>query len=139
MDAFAVRRFDIADLSKHGGWILSKMSKRYPHLQDTTIAGFLRGIINSPEYLFLYGEDAVALAQSVHELLVDRVVVREHFVFAKPGHEKEAVTMYEEMARWARSQGIREIYLQSQGDVPHEVIKERLGRIYHVAQPFVRV
>jgi hypothetical protein len=61
-----VRRFELADLSKHGPWLLKRFQAIFPDMSESAIAGYLRGILYSNEHLFLYQDNAVALAQLVY-------------------------------------------------------------------------
>src|ERR1700758_3969089 len=82
----AIRRFGIADLARHGGWIMRRLQKGRPDLNDRAMFTWLSGLIESNEHLFLYQEHAVALAQVVREeMLAGKPVVRERFVFAEEG------------------------------------------------------
>ena len=134
-----VRRFELGDLSVHGGWVMERLLKRWPSLSEINIAGFLRGVIGSNEYLFLASDGMVGLAQTLREFWLAPKIVREHFVLARPGMEREAAVMYHEFARWAKQQGIHEIYLARTSDVPQDLIRNHVGRIYNVTQSFARV
>jgi hypothetical protein len=136
----AVRRFDIADLQKHGGWIMKRLQKARPHLSDPYIMSWLRGIIYNNEFKFLYQEHGVALAQVVMEETLERKpVVRERFVFVEEGFEAAGAEFYTEFLRWAKDQQIGTLIVEEMTDVPHELIKEKLGRLFERKQIFARL
>lgn len=136
----AIRRFQMPDLQKHGGWIAERLLKLYPHRTENDLVGFLRGVMTSSEFLFLYQEHAVALAVAMHpHPLAAKPVIHEIFVLAEKGHEAEAAAMYDEFARWARPRGIDTIVVEEMSDVPHELIREKFGRVFMRQQQFVRL
>ena len=65
-----IRRFDTADLSQHGKWIVPRMTQAYPHMNERAVATFLQNILWNNDYMILYSETGVALAQvmSAHTL-----------------------------------------------------------------------
>src|SRR5579864_8355295 len=123
-----VRRFELPDLTRHA-WIVPRIAKAYPHLTERTTAGWLTGLIYSSEYLFLYQEHAVALAQLVRShTLSPAPVVHERFVFAESeDHMDAAAEFYTEFARWAKHHGARTIIVEELSDVLHEKVREKLG------------
>ena len=136
----AVRRFEIADLSKHGGWIIKRLRQARPTLSDPQVMAWLKGIIYSSEFLFLYQEHGCACAQTVREeTLGGAPVVRERFVFAEEGFQHEAASFYGEFLQWAKNQGVTTMIVEEMSDVPHDMIKERLGRLFERKQVFARI
>lgn len=141
---FHIRRFSEADLSEHGGWIMARLMARYPQKNERALATFLRGVINSNEYLFLYQEHAVALAQQIRTFdLEAEPIVQERFVWAEDPenalHQACAAAFYDEFLRWAASMQITKIVVEEMTDVPHEKIKEKLGRLFTAPLTFARV
>ena len=138
-----LRRFDLADLTTHGRWLIPRLVQAL-ELPEQRLAGWLRGMIDSREYLFLAQPHSAALAE-VQQVngLADRPVVRERFVFAEDvdnvEHVREAAHFYDEFHRWAKSLGAEIIIVEESSNVPHELIKEKLGRIYARQQQFARV
>jgi hypothetical protein len=134
------RRFDIADLQKHGGWIMARLQKARPTLSEPQIMQWLRSMIYSNEHLFLYQEHGCALAQTVREeTLAGTPVVRERFVFAEEGHAEGAAEFYTHILQWAKNQGVTTIVVEEMTDVPHDLIKEKLGRLFERKQVFARL
>lgn len=135
-----IRRFGSADLSKHGGWILRRLTAAYPAKGEQNIAGWLRGTIDANDSLFLYMEHGVALFQLLStDTLVGKPMVYERFVFAEEGFTREAAALYSEAERWAKSMGVEQIIVEQMTDIDHELIKERLGRLFTRQQVFARV
>jgi len=138
-----IRKFDTADLSKHGGWIIPRMMKSFPHLNERGAATFLQNINYNNEYLFLYSETGVAVAQvmSAHSLDMSPIVY-ERFVWVEDrenqGQIKVAAEFYTEFYRWAKTLGATVIIVEENTDVPHDMIKEKLGRIFTRQQQFAR-
>ena len=140
----AVRRFSTADLSQHGGWIMKRLDERFPGHTERYFAGWLNGLIYSNECLFLYQEHGVALAQVVNTFSLElKPVVQERFVWAENPenvlHVNAAAHFYDNFAQWATSMQIEKIIVEEQSDVPHEKIKEHLGRLYTAQLTFARV
>ena len=137
-----IRRFEIPDIDRHGRWILKRLLKVYPHLGEAQIVGWLRGLVYSPEFMFLYQDYAVGLAQRGQEhSLAPKPVLYERFVFAQEGHEADAVVMYGEFAKWAKHQGIDTIILAPEmSDVKPELLKDcGFGRIFTREQRFAKL
>ena len=140
----AIRRFEIPDLARHGGWLMGRLTKAYPHLTDREIQGWLRALIYNNECRFLYQENSVGMAQVVlNHTMTPRPVITERFVFAEnkddPAHVAQAANFYDEFARWAKNKSADTILVEELSDVPHELIKERLGRLFTRQQTFARV
>lgn len=139
-----IRKFDTADFSRHGTWILPRMMKAYPHLNDRAVATFLQNILWNNEYLCLYQDDSVALAQvmSAHSL-VAHPIVWERFVWCENPEDKDqlkrAADFYTHFHRWAKSMSCEAIIVEENSDVPHDMIKDKLGRIFTRQQQFARV
>lgn len=139
-----IRRFSEADLSEHGGWIMRRLIERYPHQNERGIANFLRGLLNSNEHLFLYQDHAVALAQVVRTFSLEALpIVQERFVWAEDPsnalHIHAAAAFYDWFASWAKGMETDKIVVEEMTDVPHEKIKEKLGRLYTAPLTFARV
>lgn len=138
------RRFDIPDLDRHKMWLLPRLYKAYPHLNERSLIGWLRSVIYSNEYLFLFQDDAVALAQcmSAHTMQ-PKPVVEERFVFVRDIESKEqaeaASEFYTQFAVWAKHHGAEVVIVEEMSDVPHEQIGKKLGRIFTRQQLFGRV
>lgn len=139
----AIKRFDLADLSKHGIWLVPRLVAAM-ELPEQRLGGWLRSMIDSNDYLFLQQDHSVALAevQRVNGL-ADRPVVRERFVLAQDRdnvvHQKEAAAFYDEFKRWAKGMGAEIVIVGELTDVPADMIKEKFGRIFTRTQQFARV
>jgi hypothetical protein len=126
-----VRRFELPDLDRHGGWMIKRLLTAYPHLNERQLAGWLRALIYNNEFLFLYQEHSVALAQTIRpDTLTPRTMVYEKFVWAQsPDYISEAAFFYDRIKVWAQQQDAEQIIVEEQTDVPHEMIREHVGRI----------
>lgn len=139
-----MRRFDTADLTTHGAWIMPRMLQTYKHMNERAAATFLQNVNYNNEFLFLYQDNGVALAQimSAHSLDA-KPIVYERFVWVKdkddPAQIKFAAEFYTEFYKWAKSQSAEVIIVEENTDVPHDAIKEKLGRIFTHQQQFARV
>jgi hypothetical protein len=138
--AAASRRFQIPDLNHHAGWLIERLVKAFPHRTERDLIGWLRGVIYANDFLFLYQDHSVALAtvSRVHPLL-PKGHVQEIFVFAEAGYEAEAAVFYDDFARWAKNQGLDTIVVQEMSDVPHEAIRDKLGRMFTKTITFARM
>ena len=144
MLAPAIRRFNSADLSTHGKWILPRMLQAFKHMNERGAASFLQNIDYNNQYLMLYHEHGVALAQvmSAHALDASPIIY-ERFVWVENKDDKEqvkaAAEFYVEFHRWAKNQNIEVIIVEENTDIPHEMIKEKLGRIFTRQQQFAKL
>jgi hypothetical protein len=136
-----IRRFDIADLSSHGKWILPRILRLYPHLNERTAAGWLRNLCDSNEHLFLYRPHAVGLAQSVRsDSIRPKPVVYERFVFAEDvNFLEEALDFYVWFNNWARHLGAEAMIVCENTDVLPSKIEAKLGKIRTVEQKWVKI
>jgi len=139
-----IRRFEEADLNTHGSWVMKRLIDRYPHHNERFMATFLRGLIYSNEYLFLFQDHSVCLAQMVRTKTLDAMpVVQELFVWAEDKDNAlyclEAANFYDRMLEWAKGLGVKQIIVEEDSDVSHEKIKERMGRVYSAQIQFVRL
>ena len=138
--ANTTRRFAIADLDTHGHWLVPRLMTTYPHLSQRFIIGWIRNLLFDNAYLFLFQDHGVALFQitPVYSLTPPGVVI-ERFVFMKEGHQAEGAEFYAEAFRWAKSLNVKEILVEELSDVPHDMIKDKIGRVFSREQHFVRV
>ena len=139
-----VRRFEIPDLSRHGGWLMKRFEVKFPDMREQAIAGYLRALIFDNEHHFMFQDHAVALFQFVYSPGIKPVkLVQERFVWIEDKEDKEqvkqAAEFYVEFLRWAKSLSAEAIIVEENTDVPHELIKEKLGRIFTRQQQFARV
>ena len=144
VDASSLRRFQVPDLDRHRAWMIARLKTTYPHLNDANLVGWIRNVIYSPEYLFLYQDNSAALFQvlSSHTLRPDPLV-QESFVFCEdkenPEHVEQAASFYTEVLKWAKHQGAKTIIVEELSDVPHDMIKEKLVRLLNRQQIFCKV
>lgn len=139
--AAEVRRFTIPDMDRHP-WLISRIIRAHPHLNNRTVIGWIRGLCYDNECLFLYQPNSVALAQVERaHTLNPKPVVRERFVFARDDkHVGEAAAFYERFATWAKQQGCETLLVCEMTDVPEEMVKKALGgRLFTRPQTFAKV
>ena len=139
----AVSRFDFGDLSRHGKWLVPRLVQALG-LPEQRLGGWIRSLIDNREFLFLSQEHSCALAEvALVNGLADKPVVRERFVFAEdidnPDHIEEAALFYDEFRRWAKSLGAEIMLVEELSNVPDEMIKNKLGRVFIREQRFVRL
>jgi len=137
------RRFQVPDLDTHGGWVMDRFTKSYPHVIPSNAAGWLRSLVYNNECMFLFQPNAVGCAQiERNHTLAPMPIIRERFVFARtPQHIEEASWMYVEFAKWAKHVGADTMLVcEGLSDVSPEMVTARLGkRIFVREQRFLKV
>jgi hypothetical protein len=140
----APRRFQLPDMDRQREWLMPRLQKAYVHLNDRQLIGWLRAIVYSQEFMFLFSDDCCGLFQvmSAHTLS-PQPVIYERFVFIA---DKDSVTLqqragdfYHEVRRWAEHHGAGAIIVEQMTDVPHEVIRDRLGRLLQRQEWFYKL
>jgi len=137
------RKFNLPDFETHGIWLIPRMCETFPSLSPRSAANFLRGILYANDYKFMFLPNAVALAQTVKDFMLDPMpTVRERFVWCQDREDKiaqvQAAAFYDEFAKWARWQGCETMIVEESSDVPHDLIREKLGRVLMRQQSYVR-
>jgi hypothetical protein len=143
-----VRRFFLADLDRHRSWFFPRFVKEFPHLNERSAIGFLKGIMESNEFMFLTLHEntlknGVALAQSMGSGgLEAEPIVWERFVWvedpANVEQQKAAAFFYPRIVKWAQGLGTKVIHVECRSDVPRELIKAQAGRVFETAQAYLR-
>ena len=135
-----LRRFALPDIDMHGAFLLQRLEAAYPHLNQRAILGWIRTLLYDNANLFLYQDHSVALFQLTNIYsLAPKPEIIERFVFCQEGFQKEGGAFYAEVARWAKPQGVEKIWVEELSDVPHDTIKENIGRVFSRQQQFARV
>jgi hypothetical protein len=139
-----VRRFELADLSKHGPWLMKRFAIAFPEVPERTVAGYLRGLLEQAEYMFLYQDHAVALAQLVNlPGFTVRRAVQERFVWVEDKTDKDqlenAADMYTHMKEFAKRREAVTMFVCENTDVPKNLIENRLGRLFDAKITHARV
>lgn len=139
-----VRRFELADLSEQGPWLMPRLLQTYPHIPERTMAGFLNGQLYSSEMSFLYSKNAVGMAQLVRSTtLQPKPIAWERFVFCRDPsdaeHAAEALAFYEHWRTWIKHQGGDTVIVMQASDVPPELLAKSCGRLMKVDQLFIKV
>jgi hypothetical protein len=135
-----IRRFTQGDLSLHGQWILRRILQANPQQTERSLIGWLRNLNFDNASLFLATDNGVALFQVTSVFtLAHKPIIIERFVFAMEGHAVECAEFYVEAAKWAKSQSIEQIIVEELSDIPHEMIRDKLGRLFTRQQIFARI
>lgn len=140
----AIRRFEVADLSRHGPWLMKRFAAKFPDLAEQHIGGYLRGLTTANASLFLYQDDAVALAEVTFSAGIKRAMqVQERFVWVEDRSDKDqlecAADFYDNIKAWAKSMGAERIIVCEDTDVPKTLIEARLGRVFDTKISHARV
>lgn len=138
------RRFELPDIDRHGSWFLPRFLKEFPHLNERAAIGFVKSILYSNEFLFLFQEKSVALFQSVASGgLENQEVIWERFVWLEePNDAKQqqaAAQFYVRALKWAQQKAADVVHVECSSDVPRETIKNAAGRVFETQQFFLRV
>ena len=138
------RRFEMADLTAHGKWLLPRLQLSFPLMTERGGGSWLQSIIYSNEYLFLFAEHACALAQVISaHTLQPKPMVFERFVWVEnkddPQQIADAAQFYTHFHVWAQHLGCDVMIVEELTDVPHDMIKEKIGRIFIRQQSFAKV
>ena len=139
-----IRRFERPDIDKHAAWFIPRMVKAFPHLNERSIYTWLLNILTSNEFMFLYLEHGIALAQTVQFGLSAEAVVQEQFVWVENPMDKEMVAdaahVYPHFHEWARRKGLTVLIVCENSDVPRDLVSDALrARLFDKKQSFVKV
>ncbi len=139
-----VRRFELADLSKHGAWLIKRFTLKFPNFTEGAIGGYLSRLVFNNEHMFLYQDHSVALAQMVFSSGIRPVkIVQERFVWVEDRNDKEqlenAADFYSHMHQWGKRQDAERVVVCEDTDVPKALIEARLGRIFDTKVSHVRM
>ena len=142
----AARRFDLADIAQHAKWLIPRLCRVYPHLNDRTALGFLNNLLYNSDYFFCYQPHAVGLMQVERaHLLTPEPLVREKFVWVEDpkdeAHIDEALAFYGEFTKWGERFGAKIMVICENSDVPIEKLRGVFQgtRIFMREQKFLRI
>jgi hypothetical protein len=142
----AVRRFELSDIAQHAKWLLPRLCRGYPHLNERTALGFLNNILYNQDYYFCYQPHAAGLMQVERaHMLTPEPIVREKFVWVEDAKDEaqidEALAFYSEFAKWGERFGAKIMIVGENTDVPHEKLRTVFEgkRIFTREQKFVRI
>lgn len=139
-----VRRFEPADLSQHGPWLLKRFAVLFPEFTEQKIGGYLSNLVWDNEHSFLYQPHAVALFQVTHSPGIKTTkVVQERFVWVEDPKDKEqleaAADFYTHIKLWATRQSAERIIVMENSDVPKALVELRLGRLFDTKISYARL
>lgn len=126
------RRFERPDIDRHAAWFIPRLLKSFPHLTERSVYTWLLNILDSNEFMFLFQDHAIALAQTVQYGLRSEAIVEEQFVWCEKSTDKEqqadAVYFYDHFYQWAKRKGLSTVVVEESSDVPHEMVREKLNK-----------
>lgn len=143
-DAPFIRRFERPDIDKHAAWFIPRLIKTFPHLNERSAYTWLLNILTSNEFLFLYLDHGIALAQAVQYGLRAEAIIEEQFVWTENPLDKEqqedASFVYLHFLEWGKRKGLAVMVIEENSNVPHDMIGRRLEkRLFERKQVFVKV
>jgi hypothetical protein len=108
---------------------MQRLQLLYANKSEVTLANWLRMLVSRNDCLFIRTDHAIALAEVVVLNLMDEhPVVYERFVWCENRqnnhHIEEAMLLYGELRRWAKSMSIVKVVVNQSSDVPRERIGE---------------
>ena len=97
-----VWRVTESDLAPLADWLIPKLSRSWPRLNDGAIIHWLRSSISDPHFLLIRTENVCALMQTEMNILEPMPMVKEVFCESKDGvtHE-ECFDLYRFVVNWA--------------------------------------
>lgn len=140
----SVRRFEMADLSQHGPWLMKRFIAKFPDADQRYMAAYLSSLVYDNAHLFLYQPHAVALAQIILSPGIKPIkIVQERFVWVEDRKDEaqleNAADFYSEMKLWGKRQNAERIFACEDSDVPKPLIIARLGRLFDVTVSHARI
>lgn len=140
----AIRRFELADLSKHGPWLMKRFAVKLPDIDERRVAGYLSNLVFNNEHYFMYQEHAVALFQVIHSPGIKMTkVVQERFVWVETREDKDqlenAADFYSDAKQWAKRLEAERMIVCEDSDVPKSLIEIRLGRLFDTKISHARI
>lgn len=139
-----IRRFERPDIDKHAEWFIPRLLKAFPHLNERSAYTWLLNILTSNEFLFLYMDNGIALAQAVQYGLRAEAVVEEQFVWVEDPRDNDqlanAAYFYSNFYEWAKRKGLSVLIVEENSDVNHDLVREKLGkRLFERKQIYAKV
>jgi len=138
------RRFERPDIDKHAVWFIPRLLKTFSHLTERSVYTWLLNILNSNEFMFLYQDHAIALAQVVQYSMRPDAMVEEIFVWCEDPQDKsqqvDAAYFYEHFYQWAKRKALPTLIVEECSDVPHDIVREKLNkRLFERKMIYARV
>jgi hypothetical protein len=139
-----VRRFISSELSTHGHWLMPRLVSKWPNRNEWGWANYLRALCDRNDCLFLAQDHSVALAEIVQvDNLSGWKSIWERFVWCENrqsiDHIEEAALFYDRFHDWGVALAIGKIVVAQNTDVPTEMIKKRIGRVWNEEIKYVNV
>ncbi len=139
-----VRRFERPDIDKHATWFIPRLLKSYAHLNERSAYTWLLNILTANDFMFLYFEHGIALAQAVQYGLRAEAVVEEQFVWIEDPLDKDmqadVAFAYTHFYEWAKRKGLSILIVEENSDIPHDLVARTLDkRLFERKQIFAKV
>lgn len=139
-----VRRFERADINKHADWLIPRLLVFLPHLTPTGLHGWLLNILSSNEFMFLYQDKSVALAQMIPDSPRPGNIIQEVFVWCKDPKDEaqvqDAAYFYDHFQNWAKRRDIQTLMIENSTDIPRKLIGDVTGRrVFETKVAYMRV
>lgn len=140
-----IRRFERPDIDKHAAWLFPRMMKTYAHMYEPrNVQTFILNVLPSNEFVFLYQDHAVALAQIVRLGISPDPVVEELFVWCEDPtdveQQKDAAHFYAHFTELAKRKQIATVIVDQNTDVPRNLIADVTGkRVFDTKQSYIRM
>src|SRR5689334_9691453 len=118
-----VRRFERPDIDRHAAWLFPRMMKSFPHMHEPrNVQTFILNVLPSSEFIFLYQDHAVALAQIVRLGINPEPIIEELFVWCEDPTDKDqqadAAYFYSHFSEMAKRKQLATIIVDQNTDVP---------------------
>ena len=124
------RRFGLPDLEELGLWLVGRLKERYGAIDDRNAIGWLRGAMETNEFMFIRTGDCVGLAQISRRPLDPIPFVEEVFVLCRREEDEDkALGLYDRFATWAKQLGSVEMLVGNFSDVHKEKVAKHFGRV----------
>jgi hypothetical protein len=142
LQATQTRRVTRADVEELRNWLIPRIADRHKMRNAGSLHMFLVSAIDSPEFLFVRNDRAVALVTLQRMALASpRIVEAFCFAIGHPGagHVSDedddrnaeasasAATLYPMMAAWGRNQGIDRFIVLTNSDATESAVQRALG------------
>jgi hypothetical protein len=126
-------RFVFPDFSVYGTWMVDRLRAIWPHVNERSVIGWLRGCSENKEYHFIKTEHAVGMAQVSYHPLTAIPDITEIFVIVDNKQREKSIyegcAIYGEFKRWAKTLGSETIGVGKCTDVPVDLIECAIGKV----------
>lgn len=125
----SVSKFQVADFTTRGAFLVERMSPLWPQVNANNITGHLMPYMGSNQHIFIKNDVAVALGMRMQKPFETAPYVEAVFGFCD-GDMKvngtKLLQLYREMMRWGKELGATEFRPGHVSDLPHGTLKAML-------------